>query len=64
MGEDSFVSGSQTNAGFSGKLTPEQARYQLQLKKSDPEFTRRYIAGEAGPREEMRRLHEMIVAGS
>lgn len=58
IGEDSFVNGNAPNNG-SGKMTPGQAKARISMLKNDPDFTKRYINGEAGPRQEMQLLHEM-----
>lgn len=62
IGEDSFVSPSQSSSPM-GKMSPEQARNRIAMLKSDPDFVKRYIAGENAPRTEMQMLHEMAYSG-
>ncbi len=60
IGESGFVSGG-TGAGnnFGNVMTPDAARGRIQALRSDPDFVRRYTAGELGAKEEFERLHKM-----
>jgi hypothetical protein len=58
LGEDKFVSG-EGLAGGKGFLTPDTAQQRIQALKGDPEFAKRYVAGEVAARDEMERLHKM-----
>lgn len=53
MGEDSFV-----ESGGAGKfgMSPEAARVRIGNLKSDPNWTAKYLAGDAGAKEELQRL--------
>lgn len=62
IGEDNFVGSSQPSSPM-GKMSPEQARNRIAMLKSDPDFVKRYIAGETAPRTEMQMLHEMAYSG-
>jgi hypothetical protein len=53
MGEDSFVDGS---GGGKFGMSPEAARVRIGNLKSDPGWTAKYLAGDAGAKEELQRL--------
>jgi hypothetical protein len=57
LGEADYVSAGQNNNSFA--MTPEAARNKLQALKSDPDFVKRYAAGDHTARAEMERLHKM-----
>ena len=57
LGEDQYVdSGSHGNGDF-GAMTPAAAREQIQALKADPEFRKRYMAGDPAAQAKMDRLH-------
>jgi len=58
IGEDPFVTGDQST-GFSGVMTPAQARSRINVLSGDAEFTKRYLEGGVAERTEMERLHKM-----
>jgi hypothetical protein len=57
MGEDQSVDG-KGQGSFSGAKTPEQARAEITTLRADPEFTRRYVAGDAEAKQRMEQLHK------
>lgn len=57
LGEDKFVV-ADGNRGFGGVLTPAQARGRIQQLRQDPDFTKRYLAGESAAKEQMSSLHQ------
>jgi hypothetical protein len=54
--ESSFVDG----RGSGGFMTPDSARSQIEALKKDPEFTKKYLAGDVDARAKMSRLHEAL----
>jgi hypothetical protein len=63
LGEDSFVSSSGGGA-FNGAMTPAQAQARINALKADGGFTKKYIEGDVGARNEMQRLHELAVVAA
>jgi hypothetical protein len=57
MGEDTAVDG-KGQGSFSGAKTPEAARAEIATLRADPEFTRRYVAGDAEAKQKMEQLHK------
>lgn len=62
LGEDTFVASSGGGA-FNGALNPAQAQARINALKGDAAFTKKYLEGDLGARQEMERLHTMAVAG-
>jgi len=56
-GESKFVNGSQSRE--TGHLTPEVAIAEINTLRGDPEFTAKYLAGEATAKKRMTDLHRM-----
>lgn len=59
LGEGEFITGNGGPGGFGGALSPVAAEQKIKTLMADPEFSKRYLNGEADAREEMKRLHEM-----
>lgn len=57
MGEAEFVAGDKREA-FGSALTPEQAKSQIESLKSDKDFMKKYVNGDAEARLKMERLHQ------
>lgn len=57
LGEHGFIDGN-SGVGFNGKLTPAQARHQLDTLSKDSDWIRRYSSGGAAEREQMERLQK------
>lgn len=57
-GEANFTVGDGKN-NFGGTTTPAQAQARIRELKSDPGFRDRYLAGDAGARAEMEKLHKI-----
>jgi hypothetical protein len=55
-GEAEFVSGDTRNTNFGNVLTPEAAQNRISMLRSDPDFVRRYSAGEGKAKSEMDNL--------
>lgn len=62
IGEASFHSGSQ-NQSHNGPMTPEAANAEIKRLSADPDFTKKYLAGNAEARTRMQLLHEYKTAG-
>lgn len=58
LGEANFVAGDGTGGPGFGISTPVAAKARINELMGDPEFTRRYLAGETPQRQEMERLHQ------
>lgn len=63
LGEDSFVSSQTTSNAFNRHLTPNEARSQINARKEDKEFMRRYLDGDTRAKDEMLALHQYLVGG-
>lgn len=59
VGEDSFVNGHQNSNNFSGIMTPDQAKAQIELRKKDPDFSSRLLKKESNATNEWTNLHKM-----
>lgn len=57
IGEDRFVSGGGTGAAKDGLLTQQQAVASINELKNDPEFTKKYLSGDAEANRRMTQLH-------
>lgn len=57
IGEASYV-GSNSPKGFSGILTPEQARNEINELKKDNDFTKKWATGDVESRRKMEQLHK------
>lgn len=57
--EGSFVGANNGSGGFGNVLTPAQAKYQIEARRQDGDFVRRYTSGDLAAKEEMSRLHSM-----
>lgn len=62
LGEGKFVSSGSGGNKFGDVMTPDAARSRIQALRNDPDFTRRYLAGEAAARAEFENLHKMSIA--
>lgn len=63
LGEGQFVTGGKDGGGF-GILTPAAAMDRINALKRDPDFSKRYLSGEVGARDEMKRLHAQAYPGN
>jgi hypothetical protein len=61
MGEGNFVTGG--TQGVGGILSPEQAMNKIQALRRDPEWSNKYLKGDAGARAEMEKLHKWAYPG-
>jgi len=57
MGEDTAVDGKGQDS-FGAAKTPEAARAEIATLRADPEFTRRYVNGDAEAKQRMEQLHK------
>lgn len=62
IGEAPFAEGGRPPAG--GKLAPAQAQGEIQRLRGDPDFVKRWNAGESEARNELKRLNEMAYPGN
>ncbi|UOF83095.1 hypothetical protein [Caudoviricetes sp.] len=58
LGEDSFVQGGASNQSGFGILSPEAAKNRINSLRGDPEFVKRYTAGDVSAKDEMFKLHQ------
>ena len=58
LGEDSFHAGGDTSGGFSGAMTPMQARAKIGELRKDLEFAKKLSAGDSKTIQEWTKLHE------
>lgn len=59
LGQAPFVAGGKGQTSFSGAMTPDAAKAQIKIYQSgqDPEFTKKYLAGDTEARQKMELLH-------
>ncbi len=62
VGEAQFVDGD-TNRGFQGAMTPDEARAQINLLKQDKAFVTKFLAKDVDAVQKMERLHQYLVSG-
>lgn len=62
IGEDKFINGGGSGANKDGLLTQEQAKASIADLKGDPEFVKKYLAGDVEANKRMSQLH-VIAAG-
>jgi hypothetical protein len=66
IGEDSFVGGDKGggSAGFKGALSPHAAQERLTALRGDPEYVKKYLAGNVEAKQEMENLHRWAFQGT
>ena len=63
LGEDNYISGEGAGANFGGVMTPDQANDKISKLHGDPNWSKRYLAGDTAALNEMSRLQRYAAGG-
>jgi hypothetical protein len=63
LGESSFITGGGRTSGFSGAMTPDQARGEIKNLQKDSGFISKYVGGDSEAKRKMEQLHQWAYPG-